>query len=71
MSLVPKLEPNPVTPDVYGNTPFQHEVTSEPMNASVVVVRPIKAIGFWQRTMVRIQRNPGLPDWMQVNRPDR
>jgi hypothetical protein len=30
MSVAEKTERKVVTPDVYGNTPFQHEVTAEP-----------------------------------------
>jgi len=62
MSVVGKSEPNVTGPGVYGNTPFQHEVTTEPTNASVVVFRPVTAIGYWQRTVSTVGGTPVCTD---------
>lgn len=60
-----------VTPDVYGSTPFQHEVTSEPCNTMVIVVRPLKAIGSWQRRANSVRRTPAVPAWMNIPKTSR
>ena len=62
MSVVKKSEPNLTTPGVYGSTPFQHEVTSEPTNVSAVVFRPVTAIGFWQHTVSTVGGTPACTD---------
>jgi hypothetical protein len=71
MSVAEKTERKVVTPDVYGNTPFQHEVTAEPTNTVAVVVRPAKAVGYWHRTANTVARIPALPKWMVVSKPSR
>jgi hypothetical protein len=53
-----------VTPDVYGSTPFQHEVTAQPTNAVAIAGRFIRAAGSWQRTLSTGMRIPTLPQWM-------
>lgn len=71
MSVPEKTEGKVVTPDVYGSTPFQHEVTAEPTNTVVVVVRPAKAVGYRSRTVNTVTRIPALPNWMVVSKPSR
>lgn len=67
MPAIEKVEDLLLTPDVYGSTPFQYEATAEPNN-SVFVLRPVKAVGYWQTTTITVARVPALPVWTITSR---
>lgn len=53
------------TLDVFGKTPFEHELTSDPVAGATIVRRPLLALGTWRQTTGTVSLVPALPAWMR------
>ena len=61
-----KFVPKDFTFDVYGKTPFEHELTAEPVSIWDVK-HPMVATGSWQLTTRMVLTTPALPAWMKTS----
>jgi hypothetical protein len=51
--------------DVFGTTPFEHDLTAEPASVCATVSRPVGTVSSWRSTIGYVQICPVLPSWMK------
>lgn len=60
-----KIAPTDFAFDVFGKTPFEHELTAEPADKCAAASRPLKTLGTWERTTDNVVVIvPATPIWM-------
>ena len=63
-----KKPPVDCTLDVFGKTPFEYELTAEPVNGPTLAGWRLAGSGSWHTTTRTVFTVPALPSWMNPGR---